>query len=286
MDGLKELVGKLFTIIFNIGGMQGANPLTFPNPLDPNSGWHLAFKVAQDIYSDFMVPIGIGLLIIWFLVAFIQKSTSEQMNFDQIFLLFVKLIAAFYLMTHGMEIFIKLWGLGNNLLSSFSFQLTNANGVVVPDNNLESAWSDLTGGKAWNGGVDPELPGFWRSIGCIILLMGPFLASLIMGGCYIFIIYSRTLEMLLRVTMAPIALSDFFAEGLHSNAWRYLKTFLAICLQGFCLVVLMRLFGMASAGLISGGNFAEVTIQYFVVTFSLIALMFKSLSFCKELVGV
>lgn len=289
---MEEIVLEMFEFIFCGGLFDDALTIFTTNPSDPASDWYGAWSLVNSIYNTYVIPIGLGIMIIWFLVAFMEKAASEQMNFDQIFSLCVKLVVSFYLIQHGMEIFAKLWGLGISLVNELSDGLKEA---TISDMYLDDAWEDISGGEDWNDG-DPDLPGFWRSIGAFAQLLFPWLVAGLMSACATFIAYSRMLEMLLRVAVAPIALSDFFRDGLHSNAWRYMKTFLAICLQGFCILLICHLYsvGISSPigrpseviqGVTSSPSFMDVVVRYFVVSFSALALMFKSLSFCKELIG-
>lgn len=274
-----EIVKEMFDYMF-AGGLfdQLVNILT-ANPSKADSIYYTAWELIVSTYDTYVVPIGLGLMIIWFLVAFVQKASSEQMNFDQIFLLFVKLIAAFYLMEHGLELFSKLWGFGNSLMTDLmgGKKLGDA---TISQAALNEAWKSLTAGKTY-----PDLPGFWRSLACFGQLLFPWLLCAALSGVASFIAYSRMIEMMLRVVAAPIALSDFFSEGLHSTGWRYIKTFLAICLQGFMILLIAKIYSSIVGKIITGGSFMELTVGFLVISFAAIALMFKSLSLCKEMVG-
>lgn len=284
-DALGSLVESWFKFMFGGGLFDSMKDILTANPSNAKSIYNAAWNFVVTIYDTVIVPLALGIMIIWFLVAFIQKSTSEQMNFDQLFLLCVKLIAAFYLINHGLEIFAKLWGLGIALINEFSGVAISgapASGSPVFDNaELTEIWKSLTGEKKLY-----DYPSAWKSLGCILQMFFPYLICWVLSGVASFIAYSRMLEMLLRVAAAPIALSDFMNDGLHGAGWRYLKTFLAICLQGFVLLLIAKIYSSIVGQILSGaGGFMEATLGYLVITFSAVALMFKSLSFCKELVG-
>lgn len=273
-----ELVKEMFDYMFGGGLFKQLVDILTANPSNTDSIYNSAWELVLSTYETYIVPIGLGLMIIWFLVAFVQKASSEQMNFDQLFLLFVKLIVAFFLMEHGLELFSKLWGFGNSLMTEFMDGDKLGNGGVAKE-DLAIAWKDLTG-KTY-----PDLPGFWMSLGCFAQLMFPWLVSAALSGVASFIAYSRMIEMLLRMLAAPIALSDFISEGLHSTGWRYIKTFLAICLQGFLILFIAQIYSKIVGEILTGGTFMELTVGYLVISFAAVSLMFKSLSLCKELVG-
>lgn len=273
-----EIVKEMFDYMFSGGLFKSLVNILTANPSDGESIYNSAWDLVLKTYDTYILPVGIGLMLIWFLVAFVQKASSEQMNFDQLFLLFAKLIAAYYLMNHGLELFAELWGLGNSLMTSFMGDSTIANGGVT-DANIALAWKDLT------GETYPKTPGFWRSLGCFAQLMFPWLVCAALSGVASFIAYSRMIEMLLRMMVAPIALSDFMSEGLHGSGWRYVKTFLAICLQGLLILCIAMIYSKIVGKILTGGTFMEITVGYLVISFAAVSLMFKSLSLCKELVG-
>lgn len=277
-----EIVKEMFNFIFGGGMFDSLVKVLTANPTGTDESdkiFNAAWKLAVSAYDNFIVPIGLGLMIIWFLVAFMQKATSEQMNFDQIFLLCTKLVVAFYLMQNGLKLFADIWGLGNSLMIEFMGDSSIGDAAIDTAAKTE-AWKSLTKCDSLD-----KLPGFWRSLGCFGQLLFPWLVAAALSGVGTFIAYSRMLEMLLRITVAPIALSDFINDGTHSAGWRYIKTFLAICLQGFVILLIARLWSAIIKGVTFSGSFMDITVGFLVISFAAVALMFKSLSFCKELVG-
>ena len=246
--------------------------------INPSTGeYSSAWNAVSAVYHNAMVPIALGLMIIWFLVAFMDKSASEQVSFEQLFILFAKLIAAKFLIDNGFEIFTSLWNLGISLISEVGNSFADGEGVTF---SYKALWKDLTG-VAWGGKLN-----LWTSLGLLCQLLSPWLVSKVMIACVYCICYSRLIEMLVRMLAAPIALSDFMSEGLHGAGWRYLKNFLAICLQGLLIVAIAQMYPLIMGGVLTGtGSFWTVILKFIAFSFSAIALMFKSLSLSKELVG-
>lgn len=272
---MNDLLHNMFKEIFAGGVFDSVESVLKLNP--STGGWVNAWNAVDAVYHNVMVPIALGLMIIWFLVAFMEKSASEQVTFEQLFMLFVKLIAAKFLIDHGLEIFAKLWGLGISLIGQVEEAFLDKNVVAVKYKDL---WKDLTG-VAWDQKIK-LLPG----IGLLCQLLIPWLASKIMIAVTQFICYSRIIEMLLRMLATPIALSDFMTEGLHGAGWRYMKTFLAICLQGMIMVAIAEIYPLVMSAVLKGCvGFWETTLRYLAFSFAAIALMFKSLTISKELVG-
>lgn len=248
--------------------------------LDPSRGkFTVAWNAIESVYTNVMVPIALGLMIIWFLVALMEKSASEQVTLEQIFMLFVKLIAAKFIIDNGFQIFTQLWSLGISLIDEVGDAFIDPNNPVAFD--YKDLWKDLTG-VTWGD----KLP-IMTSLGLLCQLLVPWIASKVMIGCVYFICYSRLFEMMVRMLATPVAVSDFITEGLHGAGWRYIKNFLAICLQGMIIVAIGQLYPLIMSGVLSnpGNKFWEVILMFLALSFSAVALMFKSLSLSKELVG-
>lgn len=273
---MSDIVKDMFKTVFG-GGMfdKILDILT----INPTTGeYAIVWVLVESIYKDIMVPVALALMIVWFLVAFIEKAASEQVTFEQIFLLTAKLIAAKWIIENGLDIFATLWSLGISLTRQIYGVINSPGGLAFDTNAL---WKSLTGQK-WS-----EDLGLVKSLGVAFQLLLPWIASLIMSGIATFICYSRLLELLTRIIFAPVAVSDFITEGLRGSGWRYLKNFLAIALQGAFIICISGLFSRLMAGVVpTTGEFWDVLIKYLVFSFAACALMFKSLSLSKEIVGV
>ena len=276
----------MFDYIFNGGVFDGVKSILSANPSESGSIYSTAWTYVTTVYDTVVVPIGLCLVIVWFLVGFVQKAASEHMNFDNLFLQFVKLIAAWYLISNGMDIFCKLWGVGISLMNDLSAALkgvSKGGGDIFSADTLNSLWGELLGDDSLKYG---DKGGKWACFVGMLQLMFPWIIAAIMSGCAHFIAYSRMFEMLFRVTAAPIALSDFINEGTHSGGWRYIKNFLAVAIQGFAILLIIEIYSSVAAGIITDGTFMETFVSYAVISIAAIAFMFRSQPLCKELIGV
>ena len=272
---MTEMLQEWFESIFGYGVFDVIEKVLV---IDPSRGeFSSVWSAIGNVYSNIMVPIALGLMLIWFLVSFMEKSASEQVTLEQVLMLFVKLIAAKFLIDHGFDIFTNLWSLGNSVVREVANAFSDGTGASFEYKDL---WKDLTG-ETWGSKL-----GLIQSIGLMCQLLLPWLASKILIACAYFICYSRLIEMMMRMLAAPIALSDFITEGLHGAGWRYLKGFLAICLQGMFIIAISEVYILIMGGVLStDGDFWTVVLKFLAFSFSAVALMFKSLSLSKELVG-
>jgi hypothetical protein len=280
VKGVLRLVKTWFNNIFNGGLFEAVmDNLT----INPQTEYTSVWNTIDIVYNRFMVPVALGIMIIWFLVAFIQKAANENVTFESVFMAFTKLIIAKFLIEHGLDIFIQLWSFAISSIGDLSEKISISQGgsSIIDEATRNKIWHEITG-------LDyPKEPGFWKSIPCILQLFIPWVATWALRIIVAFICYSRVIEMFLRVMVAPIALSDFMTEGLHGAGWKYLKSFLAIALQGILIFLIAVIFSKLMGSVFTNANtFMEVVTQYLVFGFSACALMFKSLSLAKELVGV
>lgn len=272
---------NLFKEIFGDGLLGDLINLLSENP---QTAYPKAWSLMENLYNNVMVPIALGLMVIWFLVKFMEKSTLEQTTYEQALLLFVKLLVAKLLIDYGIEIFTGMWSLGLSVVKEFgagasaSATAGGAGSTIISAEELETMWEDFTG-SPWDKKMG------WSSIGVYIQLLIPWLVTLIIRACAYFIVYSRLIEMFLRMCGAPIALSDFMSEGMQGAGWRYIKNFLAICLQGLLIVAIARLYSIIILDVITGKSGWDLIIAHLAVGFASVALMFKSLSLSKELLG-
>ena len=140
-------------------------------------------------------------------------------------------------------------------------------------------------------GFDGAFTSFFGDLILWFYLLLPWVGQWIMKLCISVICYTRVVEIYFRATFAPIALADFFHSGLQGSGWRFLKSFLAVCLQGGTILVIAILFSALTAQHITNVDQVVKDLIPFIGVYlafgaSAVMLMFKSLSLTKELVGV
>jgi len=125
----------------------------------------------------------------------------------------------------------------------------------------------------------------------ILYLIIPWVCAWVMRIIVLIICYTRVVEIYARATFAPIALSDFFHHGFQGAGWRFLKSFLAVCLQGAMILVISMIYTALFTGIQK--EITESELSFLAAMGSLIAfmaatcmLMLKSLSLTKEMMGV
>lgn len=280
-----DFIREMFTFLF-AGGIY--NEVKTILLINPQTEYELAWKLVTFGYERIVVPLAVGLLFIYFLVYFINKASTEQANFEQLFMLFVKLIAGIFLINNGLEIMAKLYSLGLSMINSLETLATSIGLTTkspgLADDTLNSLWETLTGCKT----IDKNPKGMFDWFGPFFSLVIPYFFQWIATLFIKAICYARLIELLLRFMIAPIAFSDFFMEGLHGAGWKFLKNFAAVSLQGFTICAITLILSAISSGLHAGatnGDFFNIVVIEVVITFAAAGAIMQSNQLIKEVFG-
>lgn len=252
------------------------------NLFSSDGNYSAAVALVEDLYFSVIQPIAIMLMIIYFLLALVDKMTSENFTWEQMGRQMCMFLASFYLINHGFEILELLFQLGLSLT-------TQVNALV------EESLDPVDGTTRVQSVIDTfkdtiNVPNFLKDICLFVYLLIPWALSWIMGLVVKIICYTRVIEIYARAAFAPIALSDFFHSGFQGAGWRFLKSFLAVCLQGALILVINAIYSTLF-DVIAGSVDTKLSLfaflgVYLAIMASACMLMFKSLSLAKELLGI
>lgn len=250
--------------------------------LNPSTGQYAdVWKLIEGIYNGVCVPLGMGLVLIYFMVNVIEKSMQQQsFDIEHMVKLLLKLFFGLYIIQHGLEIMSAIFSLGFAFLDSV---------YKAPDSGVDrtlKAWISLTGeGRKgeWS---------FWDSIVKVftvgVPLLIPWMVSLAMKVVAGFVCYSRLIEFYIKTAAAPIALSDFFTEGVHGNGWKFIRGYIAVALQAGIIMLSVVIFNALAGALFPASlsiEYWDFLIKYLALALATIGVMLKSLSLTKEIVG-
>lgn len=264
-DLFKDIIDTLQTNLFSSSGNYSA-----------------AVNLVEDLYFTVIQPIALMLMIIYFLLALVDKMTSENFTWEQMGKQMCMFLASFYLINHGFEILELLFQLGLSLTNQIN---TLVDGSLDPKDAASRVESVINTFKE-----TINVPNFLKDICLFVYLLIPWALSWIMALVVKIICYTRVIEIYARAAFAPIALSDFFHSGFQGAGWRFLKSFLAVCLQGALILVINAIYSTLF-DVIAGSVDTRLSLfaflgVYLAVMASACMLMFKSLSLSKELLGV
>ena len=191
------------------------------------------FTIAETVY-EYVLPIGLVLVVLYFLIDLMEKSTSEHFTAEQFAKMLIKLVIAELLVQNGSKIIVVFCNISNSLINQI-------NAIAVSSSTLadQMGVADM---NSFNSSI---------VILCnIVMAILPWALSIIINILIIVICFSRKLELVVRCTMAPIGMSDLIAGGMNSRGMRYLKKIIAVLFQGVFIVVICK----ASASLLAGNS--------------------------------
>lgn len=234
-----------------------------------------AYTVVRLLYNTIM-PVGAMLMFVYFIASLVDKASSENFTWEQFWRQLAMLLAAKFLMEHGLEILELLFGIGMSLAAMINnVGLTQMAPATYDAEAMIQAWLDNMDWWKW---LEPII--------LTIYLLIPWALSWVMGLCVNIICWSRVAEIYARVVFTPIALADFFNNGMNGSGWKSLKSFLAVCLQGPMILAIAILFSRLFASIMVNSMDIFAFLGAYVAFYAAsIMLMFKSLSLTKELVG-
>lgn len=239
-------------------------------------------SIVKDVYNSTVMPMAVYLMLIFFMIGLADKLTNENFTWEQLARQFAMFLLSFGMITHGFEILELLFQFG----LAFATEVHSiVSGDLYPDDKLSLVKEVVDTFKE-----TIKVPSLLKDIVLFVYLLIPWCLSWIMGLVVKIICYTRVIEIYARATCAPIALSDFFMHGFQGSGWRFLKSFLAVCLQGAIILIITTiysaLFTVVSASVDPGLSFFKFLGVFVALMASGCMLMFKSLSLCKEFLGV
>jgi len=272
---LKDICGTdIFTSIFETLSVN-----MFSNTGD----YSAALSVVESIHETVVKPVALMIMCIYFMIAIVDKLSSDNFTWEYLWRQFAMFIAAKLVIDYGFDILEYLFDIGMAFASNLEAAI-RADYLENPENTFDAAKmiKEFKEGLGLTG-----LLSVFGDIIMIIFLIIPWALSWIMRLAVSVICYSRVIEIYLRATFAPIALSDFFHSGLQGTGWRFLKSFAAVCLQGAFILMIAVIFSALFEQLAANKqNLFTFTGTYLAFFASAVMLMFKSLSLTKEMMGV
>lgn len=172
---------------------------------------------------DLVVPIGLMLMVIYFLANLTEKSmTGKDFSPEELTFSILKIVVGGILITHGAQIANFAITAGNYMLDMVWGLMTAQEGVTTGDltetnANLKKAFSELD---------------FIQGLVMIIPGLFIFILRAVAYGLLKLQAYTRIYEIIFRIVIIPIGLADLFSDGMRSSGIRYIKKLVACTING------------------------------------------------------
>lgn len=275
---MADCSGIVKTMLEQICGQDLVNRVAGVLNISSNSLYSAGYQAAETIYNV-CVGVALGLVVMYFLFSITDKVAQGQMTIEIFIPELIKLIVAAYLIDKGFELFKTFIRFGDSIMQvNLSKTPESSNSELI-----NAVYQDCKGSLI-------------RSIGYMCQFCIPYALSMVATIITLLVSYGRTLEIFVRLAVSPLALADCFGQGLNSGGFRYLKKFLAVCLQGLVIVGMIYIWSSISAtviynathgnnALVGMGNQTKAIFEVVILNFALAGSVIKSQQLVNDVVG-
>lgn len=233
------------------------------------SVWETNKPALQNIYDAFYV-LGMLLSTIYCIIYITREMIERRENSDSIIKGFIILMVVSVILGEGFTIMDKLMDLGTGIGQT----ILDIQGTDPATPTMNQSFIDKMNAS----------PGLISQLGGVIELFIPWIGTKILYVYIEAVIFMRMIAIYARVCLAPIRLGDLYSGGPSPEAIRFLRGFLAVCLQGAVIVIALYAYRLMWSGIGSSLDHYGVWAN-FVVLFAVGGFIGKSESFAKELCG-
>ncbi|MBR0230752.1 MAG: hypothetical protein IJQ53_00750 [Clostridia bacterium] len=205
------------------------------------------WNVIVDIHGA-LQAIGYALLVLFFVVGVVKTcgSFADVKKPEHALKLFIRFAIAKIVITHGLELLLKLVAIAQGVISN----IMSASGIAAGSSTMLP-----------QGIIDAiEDCGFWESI--------PLWAVTLIGGLFITIlsfimimsVYGRFFKIYMYAAIAPVPMATFAGEPTQNVGKTFIKSFCAVLLEGAIIVLACVIFSVfASSPPVVDGSASAVT---------------------------
>lgn len=223
-------------------------------------------KSMKSVYTGIVSPVGEALIVLFFLIELIDKTTKDNFSLEHFFKLMLKVVIAKLLIENGWDILTSCINIGSSLATAITSDPKGLSSTVLNDYAKDIQDENTIG-----------------NLGMIIQWFLPWVFAWISKLICIVICWGRVIELGVRAVTAPISMADIFQDGTHSGGFRYLRKFLAVCLQAAVIMVIIQVAGIIQNLIIGGGT--VTMFKAVVVGLSTCMMVVRSQQFASDLVG-
>ena len=239
------------------------------------------WQMVQNTYSNIVMPVGLSFLLLYFIFAFLDIVNKDMSSANVLFSILIKFLLSYVIMRNAFTLIEYFLQFSNVFALSISNILNS--GVGGTGTTESAAAAEFIAELEGLGSINK----FYALFGLAI----PWILCLVANAASYILSISRIVELCIRTMLCPIAVCDIFQNGLeHSNGMKNLKGIFAVCFQSVIMVTiivicnyctLVAVSQMGSNGIIGFESFFFVSL----VNLAKLGLLFKSITFSKEILG-
>ena len=195
-------------------------------------GGHI-WQVIQGINGSIQA-IGLGLLVVFFALS-VAKGTlnfADLKRPEQAIKYFLRFVGAKAAVTYGLSIMTTIFSICGGVVSSIAAQMGGMTAAVKLPDGMRDTINGL---------------GFFESIPLwFVTLLGSLFVT-VLSFILIMTVYSRFFKIYIYCALSPIPLASFAGEGTGAVGQSYIKSFIALCMEGAVIVLACIIFAAFSS---------------------------------------
>lgn len=181
----------------------------------------------------FFRTIGVGLLVVGFIVTLMDKVSEGDFSINNFFRHLLKYVMLYIILSNSIFIFEGLLNLTTEMFISIE---NTINGSVIANSGTDVNYLKLA------TGIENYVT-LTAKIGMFIMLIIPFVVSVLFSVIIYFFSASRLIELSIRIALAPlVAGMSYFGHGANMDIVRYAKRTLGLSFQ--IVVILIAITGV------------------------------------------
>ncbi len=239
--------------------------------------WNASIVAMMERISDeVMIPLA-GLVLTYVMTyelinLLLDKNAGHEVGYDLFFKWLLKTMIAIELTVNGFDIVQAIFYMAQKAINKTSGIVT---GTVTLGVDVE-AWKESLVDKNI-----AELIGFLAELGILQLLMT--VGSLLI----VVIVYSRMMEIYLYCAVGPFALATFTNKDFGNIGQNYLKSMIALALQGILMLVLIAMYAMLVTNVVPAtpDKITDTIWEYALLTIVLGFMLFKTGGIAKSIMS-
>lgn len=229
------------------------------------------FSAAESLYDSISL-LGSIMVFVYFLLEIAEVQMNDGFTYESLTRHTLKTIAAFLIIRNGFTI--------------LELGIATCNDVL--QGVLSSATSPIQ--KAFTANTCPYWDCSGKFLGMPLGAIGVFIyyaiPGIVMDVCFVIlrvICWARVLDIMVRIILSPIGMSDFMHGGASSNGVKYFKKLLSSVLQGACIVATFMCYNEL-AGCIRGtvSGFLGVIL----LSLALLTMMKQTSGVANDIIGI
>lgn len=189
-----------------------------------------------------------SLMLIYYFIDIIDRSTKEMITFEYLISSFIKIIISFIILLYIKEIVIGLFDICHSIYKMIvEYETDKVEGIKffgfeefpewekkLPETIKLNGEKCETVGQCFTALYD-DFSNIGDAIGMVIMLLIPSAVNKIVGIASFVLVLSQAGSLLLRAMFAPFGVVQCFEDGQRSSGIKYLKKFTAAALS-FALI--------------------------------------------------